>query len=321
MKKTFMLSITLIILMAMSFGFIMTYPETGEAKQGKNIENSEIRDELRLMQSLYLINSLDLSSDQINALIPIMEEAEAIHSEIEAKREEQENLMLAKMKEINQTLADRGEPSEEDITAIMNLREEGRAIMEPYKEKGEELIAKVDEILTDEQKEKIKDYNPKKALKEIMPGGPDGGPDGGPPMGPDGRPPMGPDGGPHDGGPQGGPKNNDGHKFKMIEKILQSAREGSDEEYTKKKDMLLGRISEKLGKRLPWSEVQKKIEEVSLFLDNVRSLSNEDFEAQKEDLKNQVADMMKPGGDRKFNTVIMGLIMNSDLIPVLKSRI
>jgi len=314
MKKFTILTISLTLTFMMIFSFFIMHPDKTTAKEHQADGNPEIKSEMKLMQSIYLVNSLNLSSDQINALIPVIKEAQIIHNEIESGKVELENQILAKMKEINKNLANNVNPTEEELTGLMETRKEMQSIMEPYKEKAEELVGKIDTILTEEQKNQIKDYDPKKILKEILKSGEDmegHGP---------GRPEDINEEGP------GGPDRHDGAKegknFERIEKMLQASREGTDEEYNRKKDQLLSFIAAKLGKeKLSWSEIQKKVDEVSKILDKARGLSDEEFEAQKSDLIDQTISLMKRGGEKKYTMAVIRFILNPDLIPVLEGRI
>lgn len=308
MKKTSILvSITLSVILIITLSVIGNMkPEVTLAQHG--MEGEGIKDQLKLMQSIYLINSLNLSSDQITALLPVIEEAEGIREEIKTEKEKTEAEIVQELNKINQNLAKNIEPSEEEVARLKEMKEEMKAIPESVMERAEEIQTKMDDLFTEEQKEIINNYDPRKVMKGLLKIEDEEGP------GPEGPGPE----GPGEGKP---PKNgNMDGRIEKIEAMLVKGRELSDEEYARKKDHILAKFSERLTKaNFSWTEIQKKVDEVSKILDETRNMSDEEFEAQKTEIAKKIVSSVK--GDKKFEKIVRELVLNPDLLPVLKAKI
>ncbi|HPZ06858.1 MAG TPA: hypothetical protein PL110_01975 [Candidatus Eremiobacteraeota bacterium] len=299
-KSKFIVSLTLIVFFSATLCFIMSYHGKTIAQEMEN--GKDIKKQFHLMQSLYLINSLKLTSEQVKSLLPVLEEARTLSDEIESKKGSIETQLIQKLDKVNADLAENVEPSQETLTGLKEMKKEMNAVPGEYKDKMNALVDKVNKILTDEQKNILATYKSEgmqenRGQKE-------------------GRPGKGDKAGP----PQRDKANKEGKKFNKLQKALVTVRETPENEYKQKKDEVLAKLAAIMGNKCSWSEVQKKVAKVSQIMDKTRSLSNDEFEAQRESICNELVSVVM-GNKKQGNKKIMRLMLNPDLIPVLEKRI
>jgi len=245
------------------------------------------------MESLYLVNDLKLTGEQVKELIPVIKEAKVIKEEMDSKKDSIDKQICDGIRTINDNLAKNIEPSDENFAKLRDLKKEMKSINEPFKEKAQALSDRVNNILTDDQKHIINNYHPKALFKgEEKKSG------------------------------ENMEKNREkGKKMKKLQEILETTRNVPDNEYKEKKDELLAKVSERMSRgSMSWSEIEAKIGQVSEILDKTRSMKKEDFEAQKDTICSELVSVVM--GSKKQNAGrINRLMLNPDLLPVLEKRI
>ncbi|MEQ8223689.1 MAG: hypothetical protein ABRQ37_15355 [Candidatus Eremiobacterota bacterium] len=261
--------------------------------QEKETGSNDIKQQVMLMESLYLIKDLKLTEEQVKELIPLIKEAKAIKEEMDSKKNAIETQICDGLRTINDELAKNIDPSDEVFAKLRDLKKDMKSINEPCKEKAEAISDKVNNILTEEQKNIINNYRPADIFK-----------------------------GEEKNRPEDREKGTEqGKKMKKLLEILDIARNIPDSEYKVKKDELLAKVSERMSKgNMSWSEIEAKISKVSEILDKTRTLKQEEFETQKDTICSELVSIVM--GSKKQNSGrIIRLILNPDLLPVLEKRI
>lgn len=287
-KSKIIIGLTVVIFFVATICFIMSYNGKIMAQE---TERNNMKQQMILMESLYLINDLKLTGEQAKELIPVIKEAKIIKEEMDSKKDTIEKQICEGLKTINDELAKNTKPSDETFAKLRDLRKEMKSINEPYKEKAEVLSDRVNNILTEEQKNIINNYHPQAIYKE---------------------------------------KNSEenmekgreqGKKMKKLQEILETARNVPDNEYKEKKDELLAKVSEKMSRgNMAWSEIETKIGQVSEILDKTRAMKKEDFETQKDTICSELVSVVM--GSKKQNSGrIIRLMLNPDLLPILEKKI
>ncbi len=291
-KSKIIIGLTVIIFFLATICFIMSYNGKIMAQE-KETGRNEMKQQMMLMESLYLINDLKLTGEQVKELIPLIKEAKVIKEEMDSKKDAIETQICDGLKTINDELAKNTDPSEENFAKLRDLKKEMKSINEPYKEKAEVLSEKVNNILSEEQKNIINNYRPTAIFK-----------------------------GEGKNRPEDREKGKEqGKKMKKLQEILETARNIPDGEYKEKKDELLAKVSERMSKgNMSWSEIEAKISKVSEILDKTRAMKQEEFETQKDTICSQMASVVM-GSKKQHSGRIIRLMLNPELLPVLEKRI
>lgn len=289
-KSKIIIGLTVITFFLATICFIMSY--NGKIMAQETGRNS-MKQQMMLMESLYLVNDLKLTGEQAKELIPVIKDAQVIKEEMDSKKDSIESQICDGLKTINDELAKNTDPSEGHFTKLIELRKEMKSINEPYKEKGEALSERVNNILSEEQKNIINNYRPTAIFK-----------------------------GKEKNRPENREKGKEpGKKMKKLQEILETARNVPDNEYKEKKDELLAKVSERMSRgNMSWSEIEAKISKVSEMLDKARAMKKEEFETQKDTICSEMVSVAM--GSKKQNSGrIIRLLLNPDLLPVLEKRI
>jgi len=291
MKKSKII-IGVIIFFLATICFIVSYNGKIMAQE-KETGRNDIKQQVMLMESLYLIKDLKLTGEQVKKLIPLIKEAKVIKEEMDSKKYAVETQICDGLRTINDELAKNTDPSEEMFAKLRELKKEMKSIDEPCKEKAEVISDKVNNILTEEQKNIINNYRPADIFK-----------------------------GEEKNRPEDREKSTEqGKKMKKLMEILEIARNIPDREYREKKDELLAKISEKMSKgNMSWSEIEAKISKVSEILDKTRTLKQEEFETNKDTICSELVSIVIES-KKHYSGRIIRLILNPDLLPVLEKRI
>ncbi len=291
MKKSKII-IGVIIFFLATICFIVSYNGKIMAQE-KETGRNDIKQQVMLMESLYLIKDLKLTGEQVKKLIPLIKEAKVIKEEMDSKKYAVETQICDGLRTINDELAKNTDPSEEMFAKLRELKKEMKSIDEPCKEKAEVISDKVNNILTEEQKNIINNYRPADIFK-----------------------------GEEKNRPEDREKSTEqGKKMKKLMEILEIARNIPDREYREKKDELLAKISEKMSKgNMSWSEIEAKISKVSEILDKTRTLKQEEFETNKDTICSELVSIVMESKKHNSGRIIR-LILNPDLLPVLEKRI
>jgi len=291
MKKSKII-IGVIIFFLATICFIVSYNGKIMAQE-KETGRNDIKQQVMLMESLYLIKDLKLTGEQVKKLIPLIKEAKVIKEEMDSKKYAVETQICDGLRTINDELAKNTDPSEEMFSKVRELKKEMKSIDEPCKEKAEAISDKVNNILTEEQKNIINNYRPADIFK-----------------------------GEEKNRPEDREKSTEqGKKMKKLMEILEIARNIPDREYREKKDELLAKISEKMSKgNMSWSEIEAKISKVSEILDKTRTLKQEEFETNKDTICSELVSIVMESKKHNSGRIIR-LILNPDLLPVLEKRI
>ncbi len=291
-KSKIIIGLTVIIFFLATICFIMSYNGKIMAQEKETARN-DMKQQVMLMGSLYLVNDLNLTGEQVKELIPLIKDAKVIKEEMDSKKDAIETQICNGLRNINNELAKNTDPSEETFEKLRDLKKEMKSINEPYKEKAEALSDKVNNILTEEQKNIINNYRPADVFK---------------------------------GKEKNRPENRErgkeqGKKMKKLQEILETARTIPDSEYKVKKDELLAKVSERISKgNMSWSEIEAKISKISEILDKTRTLKEEEFKTQKDSICEEMVSVVM-GSKKQHSGRITRLILNPDLLPILEKRI
>lgn len=291
-KSKIIIGLTVFTFFLATICFTMSYNGKIMAQE-KETDRNEMKQQIMLMESLYLINDLKLTGEQVKELIPLIKEAKAIKEERDSKKNSIETQICDGLKTINDELAKNAVPSEENFAKLRELKKEMKSINEPYKEISEALSGKVNNILSEEQKNIINNYRPAAIFKEEEKNKPENMEKG----------------------------REQGKKMKKLQEILETARNVPDNEYKEKKDELLAKVSERMSRgNSSWSEIEAKISKVSEILDKTRAMEKEEFETQKDTICSELVSVVT-GNKKQHSGRIIRLMLNPDLLPVLEKRI
>ena len=126
--------------------------------------------------------------------------------------------------------------------------------------------------------------------------------------------------------PEGAARIGQSEEDKGLVRLLERIREMPQYRYMNKKDKIIERFVERIYLKYPRTEQEKIVKKVPALrniMDEVRSLSNEDFALQKKDLAKKIKDLI--GGDKErevdVNKRIERFLLDSQTIYVLEDKL
>ncbi len=126
--------------------------------------------------------------------------------------------------------------------------------------------------------------------------------------------------------PKGAARIGQSEEDKGLVKLLERIREMPQYRYMNKKDKIIERFVERIYLKYPRTEQEKIVKKVPALrniMDEVRSLSNEDFALQKKDLAKKIKDLIGSDKEREVdvNKRIERFLLDSQTIYVLEDKL
>lgn len=281
MKKILIIAIIVSFIIGV---FSMTPPPTESAR---SYSESEIREMMRDIQTLNLINGLNLSQEQMQELLPIAREVKQRKDKIKATFDRKNNEIYGLLKEMKSQLM-----SKSDITDDLKRRyhrTEGEIKKQrvDFDERKKDLNKKISGILNDNQRVVLKEYHPCVVpVRSIA--------------------------NPERIGQAGG-----GEHF---QKMLSRIRQIPADRYPQIKQKILARAKEKVKMHIrDDKEREDAIKNLSAAMDKARSLSDEEFEMK----KGEIASNIKPERKKSRNIeqeFIGRYLLNPNLVSILEHK-
>jgi|GEM_PF-2332793 len=258
------------------------------------------RDECKNMevklQSLNLLNGLNLSKEQLEQLIPLIEEAETIRekhiSKVENIKEARENSLI----KLSSYLEKRETPPQEVALSVHKYNKQLKDEQHKFLSDMKSLVEKTRSILTEGQLYIISNFTPCLI-----------------PLRSSTNPAL-----------IGQVKDNT-HLTKMLEKI----RSMPEDEYEMKKPIFLARVKEKISQRfqLEGTALDEYMQKVEDTMTKARALSEEEFNIQEDLLieglypSNPKTPIKRLSEKEKVDMYIGRFLLNPELKPVIEARI
>ncbi len=247
------------------------------------------------VRSLNMINSLNLTRKQMQALIPVLKESEKAKNNFESYLKQNDSRNTAMLREMKTQLL-----SSNDVTKDVKQKFKDNKVTFDRKYKAYEatmtsLTQKVKGILNENQLVLVGEYQP--CLVPV-------------------RSISNPE------------RIGQAGATEKYEKVLRRSRKGTSRRYNKYKKKVTAKLNEKLEKKIK-DEQQRKayIQKVTNAMDQARNMSDEDFEMKKDELIKSLELPAKTTVTRrkkkksKTDLYIARFILNPDLLPVLEYKV
>ncbi len=246
----------LAVISVLSFSMpAMAQEKPGDEVRKLQVEVKELRDEIG---RLSLLNALGLSleqAQQLKALLDNVRLARDLHSQ---KMLSGQKEMIEVLKKIRDALAEGAqEPPEELVEKYTELRKATNAANKEFFEKLKEADKEVNELLTNEQKQKIK--NPPDALH------------------------------PGEGGPEAQKA-----QLEQVARILDRVKTMNEQQLQQSKDKLMQQLMGRLGRNLPRQQQQRVRGKIEEIVGKARGMDELDYALWREEFAKQIIDLGKP---------------------------
>jgi len=282
MKRILIIAIIVSFIVGM---FSMTPPPTESAR---NYSESEIRDMMRDIQTLNLINGLNLSQEQMQKLLPIAREVKQRQDKIQATFDRMNNEIYSVLKEMKSQLMSKSDVTEDLKRRYHRAEGEIKKQRVEYDERCKELSKQISEILNDNQKVVLREYHPCVVpVKSIA--------------------------NPERIGQAGGGEH--------LQRMMDRVRRIPEDRYPQVKQRILARIKERIKMHVrDEKERETAVENLSKAMDQVRSLSDEEYEIKKGEIASNIRpERKKPRNvEQKF---IDRFLLNPNLASILEHKI
>lgn len=286
----FILGFLLLAFLCMSTSPVMGIPK-GKSEEGRLLRSQ--------IQSLNLLNSLHLSKEQMEQLIPVIKEAEKARETLKKSMKKQEPKFNITLKEMKEQLLNSNDVTKDLKNKFRTNKKEFEKELKSYDAEMKSLVNKTKGILNENQLVLVGEYKsclvPIKSISN-----------------------------PERIGQAGG-----GEKFG---KLMEKARKVPDDRYPKFRKKALGRIDERMKKKI--KDDQKRsafIKKLGETMDKVKLMTDEDYEMSKDKLfkeletagektkkKSKKPRKRKKSKEEKY---IGRFLLNPDIIPILEYKI
>jgi len=296
-NKKVLLQIFLLLFLLLAFLCIFTSPAMGIPK-GKSEEARLLRSQI---QSLNLLNSLNLSKEQMKKLIPIIKEADKARQNLEKSMEKQESGFNDILEEMKKQLLNSNDVSNDIKKKFQARKKELEKGLKSYNTTMESLINKTKGILNENQLVLVGEYKPCLIpIRSIS-------------------------------NPERIGQADSSEKFgKLMERI----RKVPDDKYQKVREKVLSRLDEKLKTKMKDKKKREAfIKKVGAAMDKVRLMTDEDYEMNKDKMFKELEaagekTKKRPQKSRKRkrqkskeDKYIGKFLLNPDIIPILEYKI
>ncbi|MCD4785794.1 MAG: hypothetical protein K8T10_18400 [Candidatus Eremiobacteraeota bacterium] len=296
-KKWVPFQVFLLLFLLLAFLCVSTLPAMGMPKS-KSEEGGLLRSQI---QSLNLLNSLNLSREQMEKLLPVIKESKKARENLKKSIEKQEPEFNKNLKEMKEQLLDSNDVAKDLKKKFQASKKEIINEIKAYETEMKSLASKAKGILNENQIVLVGEYKPCLIpIRSISNPERIGQADGGEKLG------------------------------KLMEKI----RKIPDDRYSKVREKILARTDEKLKKKI--KDDQKRasfVKKLGEAMDKVRLMTDEDYEMKKDKLfkgletvEEKAKTMSKKSKKRKRKKskeekYIGRFLLNPDIIPILEYKI
>lgn len=255
----------------------------------KNCDDEEVRQIIRDVQSLNLINSLYLSQDQINELLPIVREVDQMQRELKQLSQSKNNEIMDVLQEMRSQLKTNIDLSEDLKRRFHRIEEPILKKRAENKQRMEELVDKVyNDVLNENQRIMLTEYHPCLVPQRSVTN-------------------------PERIGQSGGNER--------ISRLMDRIRRVPDSRYPMVKQRVLDRVREALELRIPdESERSRTLIELEKAMDKVRSLSEEEYQLEKDTIIADIKPQHNSNKDDQKHVITRYYLLNPGIISVLEEK-
>ncbi|MCD4786298.1 MAG: hypothetical protein K8T10_20940 [Candidatus Eremiobacteraeota bacterium] len=281
MKRIFIFTLIVSFLIGV---FSLAPPPTESAK---SYSKSEIRDMMRDIQTLNLINGLNLSQDQMQKLLPVAREVKQRQDKIQATFDRKNNEIYSVLKEMKSQLMSKSDVTNDLKKRYHNAEGEIKKQRVEFNERMKVLNKEISGILNDNQKVVLKEYQPCIVpVKSIA-------------------------------NPERIGQAAGGERF---QRLFSRIRRIPEDRYPQAKERILARTKEKIKMHIrDDKEREAALKNLSEAMDKARSLSDEEFEMK----KGEIASNIKPERKKSRNIeqkFIDRFLLNPNLVSILEHK-
>ncbi|MCE1246605.1 MAG: hypothetical protein LWY06_08175 [Firmicutes bacterium] len=282
MKTRFML--TAIIALMLGFMGSFTMPADSAAKYTDN----EIKTMVRDIQTLNLLNSLNLTKDQMQQMLSVAKEVKKTDDELKNLYDRKYNEMHGVLQEMRTELMSKTDLSDSLKKRYHDAENEIKVKQVEYTDKQKEWGKKMQSVLNENQKVMLKEYQPCLVpVKNIA--------------------------NPERIGQAG---NNE-----RIAKMLGKIRKLPDDKYAQAKQMFLEKTKERVKMMIPDdAEREKAVKNAEAAMDKARKMSDEEFELKKDELAGGILPKKAKPADVE-NNFTKQFLLNPNLASILEAKI
>ncbi len=246
----------------------------------------------RDVQSINLVNSLYLSPQQIQKLLPILREVKQMEDNIRQAYEARESALIETLNQMKSQLKSSTDVSEDLKRKYHRLEIPLRQKMVNYQERMQVLADKAYSILNQNQKVLLTEFKPCIVPQRSVTN-------------------------PERIGQAGGNER--------LERFLERIRHIPPSIYPQVKQRIIGKAKERIKMIIRDKRKREEaIQRLSKAMDEARSLSDEEFELRKGEIASQIIETRnknKPHNKRAIRRMVIRYLLNPNLIPVLEYKL